>query len=268
MIDGKQCTALKELHEGNAPFVIPNPWDAGSARVLEGVGFKALATSSAGLACTLGLSDGDITLDDCLAHCRLVARATSIPVNCDFEDGFAADPAEVAHNVLAVAHTGIAGCSIEDWSRDESRLYDFDHAVERVAAAAEAARSLGAFQLTARAENLLRGVDDLDDTVRRLQAFADAGAHVLYAPGIRSLDDLRSVTTELDRPFNVLGSFFPDATLTELADAGAHRISLGSALNWVSIGALHRPARTMLDDGSMTWLAEAAEATPVRKYLG
>ena len=223
MIDGKQCTALKELHEGNAPFVIPNPWDAGSARVLEGVGFKALATSSAGLACTLGLSDGDITLADCLAHCRLVARATSIPVNCDFEEGFAADPAEVAHNVLAVTHTGIAGCSIEDWSRDESRLYDFDHAVERVAAAAEAARSLGAFPLTARAENLLRGVDDLDDTVRRLQAFADAGAH---------------------------------------------RISLGGALNWVSIGALHRAARAMLDDGSMTWLAEAAEATGVRKYLG
>ncbi len=267
MIDDSKCRRLEELHKGDA-FVIPNPWDVGSGRVLEGVGFKALATSSAGLACTLGLNDGDISLDDCLAHCRLLARATSVPVNCDFEDGFAQAPSDVAHNVPAVAHTGIAGCSVEDWSRDEARLYDFEHAVERVAAASEAARSIGAFQLTARAENLLHGVDDLDDTIKRLQAFANAGADVLYAPGIRSLDDLRTVTQELDPPFNVLGSYFPNAKIEELADAGARRISLGGALNWISIAALHRAARAMLEDGALTWLAETADAGPVRKYLG
>lgn len=269
MIDSGKCAALAALHEGPDAFVIPNPWDTGSARVLEGTGFKALATSSAGLACTLGLNDGDITLQDSLAHCRLLAKATSVPVSCDFEDGFSTDPEIAAHNVQAVAHTGIAGCSVEDWSRDEHRLYDFEHAVERVAAAAEAASSTGApFQLTARAENLLRGVDNLDDTIRRLQAYADAGAHVLYAPGIRSLADLRTVTAELSRPFNVLASFFPGATVKELAAAGAHRISLGGALNWVAIGALNRAARAMLDKGSFNWLSETGDASDVRQFLG
>jgi 2-methylisocitrate lyase-like PEP mutase family enzyme len=165
----EKCERFANLHKKEGAFLIPNPWDAGSARLLQGLGFQALATTSAGLAHSLGKADGEVTLEEKLEHCRTLAKVTSIPINADFENGFADDPEMVAVNVLKIAETGIAGCSIEDFSRISHTLYDHSLAVERVQAAAEAVASLKvSFQLTARAENLLRGVDDLDDTIRRL----------------------------------------------------------------------------------------------------
>ena len=175
-----KCETFADLHQREGAFVIPNPWDLGSARLLQGLGFVALATTSAGLAYTLGRGDGEVTLAEKLDHCAQLATGTSIPINADFENGFADDPETMAVNLLQAAGTGIAGCSIEDFSRDTRSLYDFELAVERVQAAAEAVAGLDMpFQLTARAENFLRGVNDLEDTIRRLQAFEAAGAHVL-----------------------------------------------------------------------------------------
>ena len=173
----EKCARLAALHTGTETFVIPNPWDIGSAKLLQGLGFAALATTSAGFAYTLGRADGEVTLAEKLAHCAALAHATTIPVSADFENGFADDPDDVATNVLALAATGVAGCSIEDYARDSHTLYPFEQAVERVQAAAAAVASLDVeFQLTARAENLLRGVDDLDATIARLRAFEAAGA--------------------------------------------------------------------------------------------
>ena len=231
---------FRVLHEREGAFIIPNPWDAGSARLLEAMGFEALATTSSGFAQSLGRLDGSVTLIEKAAHCRALAEITDIPVSADLENGFADDPLEVAAAIRVIAETGIVGASIEDFSG--SHIYDFQLAVERVQAAAEEVRRLDfSFTFTARAENLLRGNDDLDDTIRRLQAFADAGADVLFAPGLTSLEQVRLVTSAVNKPVNVLASFLPGVTLAELQDAGAKRISVGGALANAAIGHWSRP---------------------------
>jgi 2-methylisocitrate lyase-like PEP mutase family enzyme len=250
-----KCRAFERLHRQATAFVIPNPYDLGSARVLERLGFPALATSSAGFAQTLGRADGAVTLDEKLAHCRLIAAGTVVPVNADFEDGFASDPRAVAGNVLRLAETGVAGGSVEDFSRTDKSVFDLGLAVERVHAAVEAVASLDVpFQLTARAEGLLRRVADLDDVIRRLQAFESVGAHVLYAPGLTSLDQVRQVRAAVTRPLNVLAPLLPDLTVTDLAEAGVTRISVGSALAALSMAPVIEAAREMLDSGTFTWL--------------
>lgn len=201
----EKAERFKTLHERDGAFLIPNPWDAGCARLLQGLGFEALATTSAGFAQTLGRLDGSVTLEEKLAHCRALSEVTDVPLSADLENGFADDPQSVARTIRLAAEAGVVGGSIEDYSGE--RIYDFEHAVERVKAAVEAARSLDfPFTLTARAENLLRGRQDLDDTIRRLQAYAQAGADVLYAPGLRTLDEIREVCRAVDKPVNVLAA--------------------------------------------------------------
>ena len=264
----EKCEAFADLHGAPGAFVIPNPWDAGSARLLQGMGFKALATTSAGFAFTAAKTDGQVTLEEKLAHCKAICTATDIPVNADFENGFADDPEIVYQNVLKVAATGVAGCSIEDYSRDHSSIYDFNVAVERVQAAVEAVATLDMpFQLTARAENLLRGVNNLDDTLKRLQAYEQAGAHVLYAPGINNLADLRTVTNELQKPFNVLAVFFRNTTVDDFIAAGAKRISVGGALAWASLKPALDAGKEMLEQGSFNWVTSIASGAEVKKLL-
>src|SRR5918998_1380257 len=217
---------FKALHEREGAFVIPNPWDAGSARLLAGLGFEALATTSAGFAHSLGRLDGQVTRDEAVEHCRALCAAVSLPVSADLENCFAHDPKEAAATILAGAEAGLVGGSIEDYTGDPSNpIYDFNLAVERVHAAAEAARSLDfPFTLTARAENLLRGRQDFDDTIRRLQAYEAAGADVLYAPALKTLDEVRLVTGALSKPVNVLAPMVKGATLAELAEAGGQGV--------------------------------------------
>ena len=256
----EKCAQFAALHEADDAFIIANPWDPGSARLLQGMGFKALATTSGGFAYTLGKADGEPTLEEKLAHCRAITAVTDIPLNADFEDGFATAPEDVAANVLAAIDTGIAGCSIEDFDRDAQELYDFNLAVERVQAAAEVVATLEfPFMLTARAEHLLRAERDLDEIVRRLQAFQAAGANVLYAPGIRSLDDLRTVTRAIDRPFNALGVMIPGATLADMQQAGAQRISIGGVLPYVGAKPILESCDAMLNEGRFDWAANMAD---------
>jgi 2-methylisocitrate lyase-like PEP mutase family enzyme len=252
-------------------FIIPNPWDPGSARVLSGLGFEALATTSAGFAFSLGLRDGTVTREQTLAHCRAIVNATDLPVAADLEKCFGDEPKTVAETIRLAAATGIVGGSVEDASGDESHpIYDHGLAVERVAAAAEAVRALPfPFTLTARAENFLHGVQDLDDTLLRLQAYAAAGAEVLYAPGLPSLDAVRTVCAAVaPRPVNVLsgmkGSSFPVA---ELAAAGARRISLGGALYRTSLGALFSAAREMKERGTFGFVNDAPSMSEIGSYM-
>lgn len=264
----EKCETFIKLHEAETAWVIPNPWDVGSAKLLQGLGFKALATTSSGFAYTLGRADGEVTLEEKLQHCKSIAGATNIPVNADFENGFAEDAMAVAANIKRLAETGIAGCSIEDYSRDEHVLYDFSRAVERVQAAAEAIAELNIpIQLTARAENLLRGVDDLDDTIARLKAFESAGADVLYAPGISTLQQLQRVTSELEKPFNVLASFIPTASVAEFSAAGANRISVGGSLNYAAINPVIVAGKEMLGQGSFHWLDSAVKGAELKRLL-
>lgn len=264
----QKCERFRDLHQGDSAFIIPNPWDAGSARLLQGLGFDALATTSAGFAFTLAQGDGQPGLEQKLAHCRSLAAATDVPVNADFEDGYADTPEGVAANVTALAATGVAGCSIEDFSRAQGRLYERGEALERLAAAVSAVRALDVpFQLTARCENLLRGVDDLEDTIERLQAYQSAGADVLYAPGIRSLDDLATVTGAVERPFNVLGVFMPQATLADFAAAGARRVSVGGALVWAALKPLLDAGREMREQGTFGWLGNVASGAEVGRLM-
>jgi 2-methylisocitrate lyase-like PEP mutase family enzyme len=227
----ERAERFRALHEGE-PFVFPNPWDAGSARVLEALGFQALATTSSGFAFTLGRLDGGVTLDDVAEHVRVLCAATSLPVAVDLENGYGT-PADA---ITRVAEAGAVGGSIEDYD-PSTGLLALDAAVEQVEAAVAAARALDfPFTLTARAENHLHGVDDLDDTIARLQAFEAAGADVLYAPGLRTTDQVRAICAAVSRPVNVLGhAGFSSAA--ELFEAGAQRISVGGALTWVAVKA-------------------------------
>ncbi|PYS79311.1 MAG: 2-methylisocitrate lyase [Acidobacteria bacterium] len=266
----ERAEGFKALHEREGAFVIPNPWDVGSARLLAGLGFEALATTSAGFANSLGRLDGQVTRDEVLEHCRGLSAATDLPVSADLENCFADDPAEAAATITLAAQAGLVGGSIEDYSGDPSKpIYDFGLAVERVHAAAEAARLLDfPFTLTARAENLLHGRHDLDDTIRRLQAFEAAGADVLYAPGLTTLDEVRSVTGALSKPLNVLAPLLKGVTVSQLADAGAKRISTGGALARAAITALLRAGAEMREGGSFGWTSDLASSADVKKLLG
>ena len=247
------------LHHGDGPLLMPNPWDRGSARLLASLGFQALATTSSGFAATLGRLDGSVTRDEALRHAAEVAGATDVPVSADLENCFAHDPAGVAETVAEAAGTGLAGCSVEDYSGPaDDDIYDAGLAAERVAAAVEAAHS-GPVRLviTARAENLIHGRDDLDDTIARLQAYERAGADVLYAPGLVALDDVRRVVTSVDRPVNVLAR--PGGpSVADLAGAGVARISVGGAFAFAALGAVVEAGRELLDAGTYGFLDRAA----------
>jgi 2-methylisocitrate lyase-like PEP mutase family enzyme len=244
--------AFRALHEGE-PFIIPNPWDAGSAKVLAALGFPALATTSSGFAFTLGRRDGGVSLEQAIANARLIDAATELPVSIDMEDGYGPAPEDAARAVRAAREAGLAGGSIEDWDRS-GRIFERAEAVERVAAAAEAAG--GELVLTARAENLLHGVTDLDDTIARLQAYGEAGADVLYAPGLRDAEQVRAVCSSVDRPVNVLGH--RGLTFAEIAEAGGQRVSVGGALAWVAATAFVEAARK-LHDGDLSVLRYSRE---------
>ena len=221
--------------------------------MLAALGFKALATTSSGFAFTLGRRDGEVTLDEMVAHAATLDRATDLPVSVDLENGYGADPESAALAITRAAEAGASGGSIEDYDRD-GYLYELSHAVERVAAAAEAARGLGfPFVLTARAENHLRGNPDLTDTIARLQAFEQAGADCLYAPGLRSVEDIGMVCQAVSKPVNVLA--VPGLSLAEIAAAGAQRVSVGGALTWVAVRALADAATAIRDSGDFSALA-------------
>ena len=247
----RRGAAFKRLHEGE-PFVVPNPWDAGSARVLEALGFEALATTSSGFAFTLGRGDGGATLDDVATHLAALLDATSLPVSVDLENGYGPDPDDAAAAIARAAEAGAVGGSIEDYD-PSGLIYDLDHAAERIAAASETARGLGfPFTLTARAENHIRGNPDLDDTIARLQAYERAGADVLFAPGLGDAEELRAVCQAVSKPVNVLAR--PGLTMAEIAAAGARRVSVGGALTWVAVAAMATAAETIRDRGDFSVL--------------
>jgi 2-methylisocitrate lyase-like PEP mutase family enzyme len=265
MTQAERAARFQALHERDGAFVLPNPWDAGTARLLASLGFEALATTSAGLAFMLGRPDGAraVTREEALANARLiVAGAGDLPVTVDLEDGYEATPEGVARTVRLAAEAGLVGCSVEDATYEAGRpIRDLGEAVERVAAAVGAARSLPfPFTLTARAENYLNGRPDLDDTIRRLQAFEAAGADVLYAPGLPDLAAVGAICSAVSRPVNVLvggSSAGPRPTVVELAAAGARRISVGSALSRAALGAVLRAGREMLKWGSFSFADDA-----------
>ena len=247
------------MHHEDTPFLIPNPWDPGTAKLLVSLGFRALATTSSGHAATLGKLDGAVTRAEALDHAAAMAHAVDVPISADLEHGFADDPAGVADTVRLATETGLAGCSIEDSTGNrEDPIYDAAFAAERVAAAADAAHAgTTKLVLTARAENFLYGRTDLADTIDRLQRFSAAGADVLYAPGLSTLDDIRTLLAEVDKPVNVIAR--PGApTVPELADAGVARISVGGAFAWVALAAVVDAARELLDQGTYGFLDRVA----------
>jgi 2-methylisocitrate lyase-like PEP mutase family enzyme len=247
----EKAEAFRALHDGEA-FIIPNPWDAGSAKVLAALGFKALATTSSGFAFTLGLPDGGAALDEVIEHTRELDRATSLPVSVDLENGYGPDPHHAATAITRAAAAGAVGGSIEDYD-PRGEIYGLEHAAERVAAACEAARRLDfPFLVTARAENHIRGNPDLDGTIARLQAYERAGADVLYAHGLRTTDEIRAVCEATGKPVNVLAR--PGLSMAEIAGAGARRVSVGGALTWVAVSALTGAAERMRDEGDFSAL--------------
>jgi 2-methylisocitrate lyase-like PEP mutase family enzyme len=257
----EKAAAFRGLHARPGAFIIPNPWDAGTAKLLASLGFEALATTSLGLANTLGRVDGAGAVDrgEVIDNCFAIAEATDLPVNADLENCFAHQPRAAAGMIRLAAEAGVVGGSIEDASGDPDKpIYDFQLAVERVHAAVETARSLPfPFTLTARAENLLHGRIDLDDTIKRLQAFEKAGADVLYAPGLRDLATIRTVVKSVSKPVNVLmGTADPSITLAQLAEVGAKRISVGGALSRLALAAFLKGAREMKEAGGFTWIGD------------
>lgn len=243
--------SFRALHQSGC-FVIPNPWNIGSARYLQGLGFKALATTSSGYAHSQGYSDGDFTLDMALAHCREIAEASDIPVNADFENGYADDLAGVAENVRLCAETGVAGLSIEDYSGDDANpLYDFETAVARVRAARNAIDKTGGdVVFTARTEGFIRGRPDMAETIRRLKAFADAGADCLYSPGIKTREQIEAtVKAVAPKPVNFLNSGAFGFTVKDLGDMGVRRISVGGTLARVAMHAFIKSAREIASEG-------------------
>jgi 2-methylisocitrate lyase-like PEP mutase family enzyme len=253
--EASSARSFRELHSSEAPLLMPNPWDQGSARLLQALGFKALATTSGGFAASLGRLDGNVTREEALTHARAIAQATGLPVSADLENCFADDPAGVAETVRLAAAAGLAGCSVEDWSGTE--IYDIGLATERVAAAAEAAHSGGAqVVLTARAENHLHGRHDFDDTIARLVAFQEAGADVLFAPRLRGIEQVSAVLQALERPLSVLAG--PEVpSIAELGKVGVSRISVGSTFAFASYGALIEAARELQREGTYHYLEQA-----------
>ena len=261
MTRDEKAQAFKALHEGE-PFVIPNPWDAGSARALAALGFEALATTSSGFAFTLGRLDGQATLDEVVAHTAELDRATDLPVSVDLENGYGDSPESAATAVARVAAAGAVGGSIEDYD-PSGRLYERSYAVERVAAAVEAAGALDfPFMLTARAENHIRGNPDLSDTIERLLAYEAAGADVLYAPGLTTTEEIRELCSAVSRPVNVLA--FGGLSFAEIAGAGAQRVSVGGGLTWVAVNAFAEAARAIRDDGDFS---SFGSGPPLREWF-
>jgi 2-methylisocitrate lyase-like PEP mutase family enzyme len=262
----EKAELFRALHERPGAFIIPNPWDAGTAKLLAALGFEALATTSLGLANTLG--SATVSRDAIIENCRMIAGATDLPVNADLENCGADEPKAAAKTIALAAEAGAVGGSIEDATGDLHRpIYDFALAVERVHAAVEVARSLPVpFMLTARAESLLYGSTDLDDIIRRLQAFEAAGADVLYAPGVRGLAQIRTVVSALKKPFNlVMGFADPTLTVDKLSAAGVKRLSVGGAMSRFALAAFLKSAREMKDKGSFTYVREMVPIMELRK---
>ena len=265
----EKAEAFRALHERPGAFIIPNPWDAGTARLLTSLGFEALATTSLGLANMLGRVDGtnSVSRREVIDNCRVIVAATALPVNADLENGYADEPKAAAEMIRLAAAAGIVGGSIEDATGNADHpIYDFALAVERVHAAVEVARSLPfPFVFTARAENMIQGRIDLDDTIRRLQAFEKAGADVLYAPGLRDIDTIRTVTSSVSKPVNVVMSHGdPSLTLAQLEEAGAKRISVGGSLNRLALAAFLKGAREMKDKGGFTWMRDTVSSREIK----
>jgi len=265
----EKAAAFRALHERPGAFVIPNPWDAGTARLLASLGFEALATTSLGLANSLGRVDGTngVSRAQVIENCRVIAAATDLPVNADLENGYAHEPRAAAEIIRLAAGAGISGGSIEDATGETDKpIYDFQQAVERVQAAVEAARALPVpFLLTARAENLLHGRLDLDDTIRRLQAFEKVGADVLYAPGVRDLATIQTVVSSVSKPVNVVMSAAdPDLTVAQLAGVGVKRISVGGALSRLALAAFLKGAREMAERGAFTWMRDTVPSKELK----
>lgn len=272
MTQSEKGRRFQALHARDGAFVIPNPWDAGTARILAALGFEALTTTSAGLAFALGRRDGEgnISRDETLANAKAIADATDLPVAADLENGFGDAPETVAETIRLAGDAGLTGGSIEDATGDPAHpIYDFGHAVERVAAAAEAARALpNPFVLVGRAENFLHGRPDLDDTIRRLQAFEAAGAGALYAPGLSRPEDIRTVCASVSKPVNVVMGLRGGAlSVAELADLGVRRISLGSTMVRAALGAFIRGAREIRERGTFSFAEDAVSYAQANDYM-
>ena len=268
----QKAAAFRALHEREGAFIIPNPWDAGTARLLTALGFEALATTSLGLANTLGRADGTgaVSRAEVLANCAEISGATQLPVSADLENCYAHEPRAAAEMIRLAAEAGVVGGSIEDATGDAQQpIYEFDLAVERVHAAAEMAHSLPfPFTLTARAENFLHGRRDLDDTIRRLQAFERAGADVLYAPGLRDLATIGTVASSVTKPLNVVMSAAdPALTAAQLAKAGVKRISVGGALSRLALASFLRAAHEMKEQGGFTWVSDTVPAKELNRLF-
>lgn len=266
----EKAIALRRLHERDGAFVIPNPYDVGTAKLLAHLGFEALATTSAGFAFTVGRRDNTVSRETVLRHCLEVAAATDLPTSADLGNCFGDAPETVAETIKLAAETGIVGGSVEDMSGDsENTIYEFEFAIERVRAAAEAARTLPVdFVLTARAENYLVGRNDLADTIKRLQAFQEAGADVLFAPGLRSKEDIAALVKSVDRPVNVIvGLQGVRLSLAELSEIGVKRISVGSALSRAALGAFLRAAEEMKTHGTFAFADEAVSYKEISEML-
>lgn len=270
MMASELAQRFESLHRQGRPLLLVNVWDAGSARLMESLGFEALATTSSGYAATLGQLDGSITRNQALAHAAAIVDSTDLPVSADLEDGFAQEPDRVAETVALAIEAGLAGCSVEDFTRDPGApIYELGHARARVAAAAEAAhRGPRTLVLTARAENHLYGRDDLEDTIARLRAYEEAGADVLYAPGLTSAQDIARVVKSVARPVNVLAR--PGApSVSELGELGVSRISVGGAFAFAVLGTLREDALELRERGTYSFLdRSAAGAEAARKAFG
>jgi 2-methylisocitrate lyase-like PEP mutase family enzyme len=267
----EKAAAFRALHERPGAFTIPNPWEAGTAKLLAAMGFEALATTSLGLANMLGRADSTVSRAEVIENCRVIAAATDLPVNADLDNCFAHEPEAAAETIRLSAEAGAVGGSIEDFSGDrKNAIYDFDLSVARVRAAAKVAHALPVlFLLTARAENLIRGRTDMADTIRRLKAYEAAGADVVYAPGLRTLDEVRDVVRAARRPVNVVtGWLDPDITLAQLSEAGAKRISVGGALSRLVLATFVKAGRAMHEHGSFAWMRDMMGMAEARKLLG
>ena len=265
----QKADAFRALHERAGAFIIPNPWDAGTAKLLASLGFEALATTSLGLSNMLGRVDGTMTVSraEVLDNCRAIVEATELPVSADLENCYAHEPRAAAEMIRLAADAGMVGGSIEDATGDAAKpIYDFGLAVERVHAAVETAHALPfRFVLTARAENMIQGRLDLDDTIKRLQAFEEAGADVLYAPGLRDLATIRTVVASVGKPVNVVMTHGdPSLTLAQLAGAGVKRVSVGGSLSRLALAAFLRGAREMADHGGFTWMRETVPSRELK----
>jgi 2-methylisocitrate lyase-like PEP mutase family enzyme len=266
----EKAARFRGLHERAGTFILPNPWDVGSARLLAGLGFQALATSSAASACAIGRRDGRLTRDEALEHAKLIVNATDLPVSADLEKGFGDSPEVVAETIRRAAEVGLVGCTIEDATGNQDRpLYDFGLAVERIAAAAEAARNLPFhFMLTARAHNLLYAAPNLEETIRRLQAFEKAGAHVLFAPGLPDLAAVSAVCAAVSKPVNfMVGIQGKSFSVAELAAAGVKRISLATSLYRVAMTGLLEAAREVKDAGQFGFVDRCLTTPELHKLM-